>query len=322
MLNAFLFKTDRSERVDDWRSALDRLGRRDLLWIALRDASDQEESALREELALGAVQAHRLSESPERACVADDGSHLYVTLFAVAGEPDKPALVPIECIIGENWVVTAHRDEIEVLEEFLERAEGGGELGKLDAASFVASVSEWVIASYLRAFEAVEADLEELDARVISETPRRDVSGELSALVELRRRTGLLRRGLAPHREVFISMAHPELDQLSTENSAQRFAELERRVIHALDAARETKESTFGSFDLLVARIGQRTNDIMKVLTLGTAILLPATVLGGIMGMNFKVGLFEHAWLFWGVIGVMLLVAALVLATARVREWI
>jgi Mg2+ and Co2+ transporter CorA len=51
--------------------------------------------------------------------------------------------------------------------------------------------------------------------------------------------------------------------------------------------------------DLLEARIGQRTNDIMKVLTLGKVILLPATVLGGIMGMNFQVGIFDHASLFW-----------------------
>jgi len=40
------------------------------------------------------------------------------------------------------------------------------------------------------------------------------------------------------------------------------------------------------------------------------------------MGMNFKVGLFGQAWLFWAVIAVMLVVAALVLAIARVREWI
>jgi magnesium transporter len=320
MLNAFLFKADGSERVEDWRVALDRLGRKDLLWIALRDASEQEGSEVGEELELRA--AHLLSDPPERACVVDDGEHLYVTLFAAAGEPDAPDLVPVECVIGRNWVLTAHRDEVGVLEEFRERAEGGGQIGELDAASFVAAVSEWVIASYLRAFEAVESELEELDARVISETPRRDVSGDLSKLVDLRRRIGSLRRGLAPHREVVISMAHPELDELSTEDSARRFAQLEGRVTQALEAARETKESTFGSFDLLVARIGQRTNDIMKVLTLGTVILLPATVLAGIMGMNFKVGLFDQAWLFWAVIAVMVFVAALVLSIARSREWI
>ena len=207
-------------------------------------------------------------------------------------------------------------------EEFLERAEGGGQIGGLDAPSFVATVSGWVIASYLRAFEAVEWELEELDAKVISQTPRRDVSGDLSRLVELRRRIGLLRRALSPHREVVVSLAHPELDKLSTEDSARRFAELEQRVTQALDAARETKESTFGSFDLLVARIGQRTNDIMKLLTLVTVILLPATVIAGVMGMNFKVALFGHAWLFWASIATMLLIAVLVLAAARVREWI
>jgi Mg2+ and Co2+ transporter CorA len=58
------------------------------------------------------------------------------------------------------------------------------------------------------------------------------------------------------------------------------------------------------------------------VLTLGTVILLPATVLAGIMGMNFKVGLFGQTWIFWAVIASMLLVAAFVLAIARVREWI
>ena len=157
---------------------------------------------------------------------------------------------------------------------------------------------------------------------MISQTPSRDVSGELSRLVELRRRIGSLRRALAPHREVVSSLAHPELDALSTELSGQLFANLERRVTQALDAARDTKESTFGSFDLLVARIGQRTNEIMKVLTLGTVILLPATVLGGIMGMNFKVGLFEYTWLYWVVIAAMLVIAALVLAVARVRHWI
>ena len=40
------------------------------------------------------------------------------------------------------------------------------------------------------------------------------------------------------------------------------------------------------------------------------------------MGMNFQVGLFDLAWLFWVVIGAMLGIAALVLSVARARDWI
>jgi len=322
MLSAYLFDAQQSERVDDWEAACKEVDAQNLVWLALRDPSDEEIAEVRGALDLNDELAPRLREPPDRASVADDGHHVYVTLVAVAGEEDAPALVSLECVLGENWVVTSHPDEIAVLEEFLERAEGGGEIGVLDAPSFVAVVSEWVIVSYLRAFEAVEGALEELDAQVISQAPSRDVSAELDRLVELRLRVGSLRRALAPHREVVTSLRHPELDALSTEASGQRFAELETRVAQALDAARDTKDSIFGSFDLLVARIGQRTNDIMKILTLGTVILLPATVLAGVMGMNFKVGLFDYTWLFWAVIALMFVIAAFVLGAARAREWI
>ena len=322
MLRAYQFDEEQSERVEDWEAACKRLRGGQLLWLALRDPSDEDAAQLVDVLELDDKLVPLVLEPPERASVADDGQHLYVTLVAVAGKEDAPTLVSVQCVLGPNWVVTAHRDEIAVLEEFRERAEGGGQVGALDAPSFVAAITEWVVASYLRAFEAVESALEELDAQVISQTPSRDVSAELNRLVELRLRVGLLRRALAPHREVVGSLAHPELDTLSTETSAELFAELERRVAQAIDAAGDAKESTFGSFSLLAARIGQRTNYIMKVLTLGTVILLPASVLAGVMGMNFTVGLFEYAWLFWAVIAFMLVIAVLVLAAARVREWI
>jgi magnesium transporter len=322
VLKAFLFDAEQSERVEDWRAAAESLHSGQLLWLALRDPSDDEEAAVVEAFELDDEFRRRLRAPAQRASVADHGEHLHVTLITVRGKEDEPDLVAVDCVLGPNWVVTAHRHEITVFDEFLERAEGGGQVGVLDAPSFVAAIFEWVIASYFRAFEAVESELEELDAKVISETPSRDVSAELSRLVDLRRRIGTLRRALSPHREAVISLAHPELDTLSTEGSGELFADLERRVTQALVAARETKESTFGSFDLIVARIGQRTNDIMKVLTLGTVILLPATVLGGIMGMNFEVGIFAHAWLFWAVIGLMAGVAAVVLSVARVNHWI
>jgi len=321
MLTAFVFDAQQSEQVEDWAAALERLDHGQLLWIAMHEPTEEEVVALQEMLALGDRNAGRLREPPRSASVADEGERMHVTLYAVSGNGNAPALVPVECVLGPNWIVTSYRQRIEVLDEFFERAKGGGQIGALDAPSFVATIIDWIVASYLRALDAVESELEELDARVMTNTPRA-AADDLTRLVELRRTIGTLRRALSPHREVVVSLSHPELDALSSEKSAQRFADLERRVTQALDTAREAKESTFGSFDLLVTRIGQRTNDIMKVLTLVTVILLPATVLGGIMGMNFEVGLFDSAWIFWVVIAAMLGIAVVVLTVARNRAWI
>jgi magnesium transporter len=321
MLTAFLFDKRESRRVEDWRAALEQLADDHLLWLALREPTGQDVAALQETLELHDEEAQRLLEPPSRACVDDAGRRLHMTLYSAGDGRNKRVLVPVQCVLGPNWVVTAHHEELDVLEEFRERAEGGGRVGDLDAPTFVAALFEWVIASYFRAFEAVETQLDEFDTRVMVSTPR-NVSSELTRLVELRRSVGVLQRGLSPHREIVVALIHPELDLLSTDISAERFAALETRVTQALDAARDTRESIFGSFDLLVAQNGQRTNEIVKVLTLATVVLLPAALLAGIMGMNFKVGFFNQAWMFWAVIAAMFGIAVLVLSVARGRRWI
>jgi magnesium transporter len=321
MLWVFVFDERESRQGDDVRAALDQLGDNALLWIALRDPTEDEAAAVQEAFNLSTEQVERLRDPPSHASLVDAGEHLHVTLYVASSEGGEPVLRPVECVLGPNWVVTAHEAEIAVLEEFRERAEGGGQIGSLDSPSFVAAVVGWVVTSYFRAFEDVESELEQLDAKVMSEIPK-DVADELGRLVELRRSIGTLRRALAPHREVIAALAHPELDVLSTEESAQRFAALETSVTQAVEAAREAKESTRGSFDLLVARIGQRTNEVVKLLTLVTVILLPSSVLAGVMGMNFRVGLFDLTWMFWAVIGAMVGIAVLVLSVARNRHWI
>ena len=55
-----------------------------------------------------------------------------------------------------NWIVTAYRERADVLEEFFERVQGGGQVGALDAPSFVATILDWIVSSYLRALDDVE----------------------------------------------------------------------------------------------------------------------------------------------------------------------
>jgi Mg2+ and Co2+ transporter CorA len=94
------------------------------------------------------------------------------------------------------------------------------------------------------------------------------------------------------------------------------------RYESTLQEARDAREAIVGSFDVLIARGGHHTNQIMKVLTLASVIVLPGALLAGVMGMNFKVGLFNHTWLFWVVLAVIVAVAPLTLGVAKLRRWI
>ena len=201
-------------------------------------------------------------------------------------------------MLGPNWVVTAHEAEIEVLEEFRERAEGGGQVGSLDSPSFVAAVVEWVVTSYFRAFEAVESELEELDAKVMSDVPK-SVPDDLARLVELRRSIGTLRRALSPHREVIVALAHPELDLLSTETLGGAV----RRPGESRDSGSGCGPRSEGVDPRLFRPPGrpnrtanQRCHEGAHARHGDSPARDPAR---GVMGMNFRVGLFDLVWMFW-----------------------
>ncbi len=318
MPRALLFDEDAAHDVELDEAVAD-LGRSRLLWVAL-DRADTD-GVQRAAEAVGADErAVRLLVEGTGHPVVDDFERQVVVSVLVPGDADGE-LVEVSALVGVDWLLTVAPREAETVREFRQRVTGRGEVGELDAPSFLAALLEWAIEGYLRAFDAVEEDLDRVDVALMRAAD--DVLDEtLGSLVDLRRRTGRLRRALSAHRRVLVALAHPELDAVSSEESAERFTSLVDRLDHAIGAAEAARDSVLGSFELIIARSGQRTNEIMKVLTLASVLLLPSSVLAGVMGMNFKVGVFEHPQVFWVVIGVMLLFAAAALAAARLRRWI
>jgi magnesium transporter len=71
-----------------------------------------------------------------------------------------------------------------------------------------------------------------------------------------------------------------------------------------------------------MGRAAQDANDVMKVLTLLSAILLPSVVLAGVMGMNFPIPFFDDPNHFLWVVSAMVAFAVGMFAFARWRRWL
>ena len=325
MLTAYLFDKQRGARTDAWRDAAQTLSSTQLLWIDLCEPTDEEEREVAETFDLTAIEAEHLSADDCHPELAQLESHIRVTAIAVSDAVTDQARerVALECLVGGSWVVTVRNEPVAVIDDFRDRAEGSGELGLLDAPSFLASLLEWVVTSYMRAFDEIQATLEEFDVAALL-SPSGDTERQIGALVDARRRVGNLRRALAPHRDVFAALSHSEFDPLSTEESAGRFRHLSANLEAALGSARDAKDAVIGSFDVLIVRTEHRTNEIMKVLTLASILLLPGALIAGVMGMNvnFNASVFANSPLFWVVIIAIVMLAVATLAAARARRWI
>jgi magnesium transporter len=318
MARAILFEADQTNELEDLATPPRRLGRSKLLWLDVERGNKSDAARVAEALELDDDTREVLEVADDQPSFRDRGRYLHITTYAPR-EEDGGALHALECVIGENWVVTAHDRPIAVLDDFAARVSGSGDTGSLDGPGFLAALLEWVLGSYTAAFERIEQRLEKFDVEAMRGNGR---DQDIETLVKMRREVGTLRRALSAHRAALVALTHPELEALGGNDAGERFVSLFERFQATLQEARDAREAIVGSFDVLIARSGHETNEVMKILTLVTVILLPGSLVAGVMGMNFEVGLFKLSWLFWVVLVGILAVAPVTLVVARRRGWI
>jgi len=319
---ALVFERNEVDEVEDWAARLDKLGSKSLLWLDFDRRDDDQIQQAVESLGLPDVSAARLTDDDTRPFFSDFGEYLHVTAFAPARNDAMRGCVQIDCLVSETWVLTVHRSPVAAFEHVRDRMTStSGEVGRLDGIEFLADLLAWVLEAYLAEFEAIELSLEQFDERAMRGRME-DTEQELAKLVELRQQIGRLRRALVSHRGMFLALAQPELEAITSSDHSRRFATLRGQLEDVVQVARDSREAVFGSFDVLIARTNLRTNEIMKILTLGALLFLPGALIAGVLGMNFKVGLFETGGFFWIVCAGIVALAVATLAFARGRGWV
>ena len=123
---------------------------------------------------------------------------------------------------------------------------------------------------------------------------------------------------------VFASLAAADLAQVvGSPDSAAGFQPVALRFDGAVAAVESSRDLLLGSFDVYMTRTAQRTNDFMKVLALATVLLLPGSLVAGLLGMNVSVPLAnDDPRSFWIVVGALLIFIVALLVAARRRRWL
>jgi Mg2+ and Co2+ transporter CorA len=104
-------RPDQVERLDDLSDRPRRLSGSKLLWVDIDRASDETADRVAEAFGLDDGTRECLANSNERAIFNDHGRYIHVTTYA-ASEEDEGKLISLECVVGENWVVTAHDEPV------------------------------------------------------------------------------------------------------------------------------------------------------------------------------------------------------------------
>ena len=317
-----LFDADRTDReltLDEALAA--KVSARQLLWVDLAGEADREGlRTLAERFDLDVATARALAAPAARPQVELHGQHFHLR---VAAEPDptRPTDIDwLDVVSAPNVVITRHAGPLAFLDATNARIAADASIGELDSAEFVASMLDAIVTTYHTAIDGLEDELDDIDARALA---RPGTSELFAKLVGIRRRIGRLRRILAAHRELFAALGRPDFGRGVASADPDVFLAVAARFEGAIQSLESTREVVLGSFDILMTRTAQRTNDVMRVLTVATVMALPATITAGFLGMNVIVPVSNNdPAAFWLIVAIVVVFEMAVVAIAKWRHWI
>jgi magnesium transporter len=144
------------------------------------------------------------------------------------------------------------------------------------------SLVDAVIDNYFPVLEVYGEYLEKLEEQTVLSAQR----STLTAIHAARRELMELRRVLWPQREMLSQLLRCDSPLLSPEVKIF-FRDCYDHSVQIMDMVENYREIVSGLHDVYLSAIGNRTNEIMKVLTIISTIFIPLTFIAGIYGMNF-----------------------------------
>lgn len=242
--------------------------------------------------------------------------HLFLIVRGIDFNRAKLETLKLAAFLQPSRLITCHRAPMRSVNAVLQKLEETGR-GRSSMPHLLYRLCDEIVDHYFPVVEGIGGELEELEEEIFDD-PRQE---QLERLRELSRRLSTVRRVMLPHRQVFNHLASRRVDFID-DHQAIYFRDVYDNVFRLGDAADQQREQLAAAKDTYLSMVAQRTNEVMKVLTLFSATLLPLTFLAGLYGMNFEY-MPETRWpyAYFAVLGVMAGLAAGMLWWFRRRRW-
>ncbi len=225
----------------------------------------------------------------------------------------------ISIILGKNFVISfqedAHRD---VFNGLRDKINVNGSKVRINGADFLFySLIDLIVDHFYVVMEKLGEKIEALEEDIMRNPGKRS----LVRINILRKEMIVLKRNIAPVREIINGILRSE-NELIEERTEKYFKDVYDHIIQANDLAENYRDMMMSLQDLYLNTVNLKLNEVMKVMAIVTCLLAPATVIGGIFGMNFDIIPLLHIyWGFFISVGLMLFIPIGMVVIFKRRGW-
>lgn len=308
------------------------IDKNEVLWVDAQDPTDSEMKELKDYFSLDERNVQELTQEGVRSRIDEHEDRV----FCLLNFPNRERFVSegkmeiLATLVCSNWLLTLHKGYSDLTCAVYKKIGSHGYFSLSLAPStdimlyiFLDLVtSEYYPVSDL-VFEKIEA-LNQDALMLFRERSRQTNSGFGMQLIKVRERLVALRQSLSPLREIMGRITRGEFALVQGVN-LPRFGDLYDRTIQLIEVVDTHREDLTNIRDILVNVQTVNTNNIIRVLTIISAIFLPLTLIAGIYGTNFTLGSVpetSNPYGFYIMIGIMISIACFLALIFKLRKWI
>jgi magnesium transporter len=208
--------------------------------------------------------------------------YLFVILQGLQRVDGKLKAAELDVCLGRNFLITIRSERIKSVDDDCARVERKSPIFKRGADFLLYAITESLIDSYFPVLEEVETRVDDLEGKLLSDKS----DATLRELFGIYNELTVLRRTLAPHREILTRMSRGDLPFIKP-SSLIYFRDIYDHLLRMSDLVDSCREVTTMSLEAYATIVSNRLNEIMKTMTAFATLALPLIIVTGVFGMNF-----------------------------------
>lgn len=290
-------------------------------WINIDGLHKNEVEKLCRHFSIHPLLAEDILSIGQRAKADDMESHLFALMPMLSYNNDTGVVQAeqLSIVLGTKVLISFQPDpQQDPFNPIRERLKNEAAPIRKKAADYLAySLMDAVVDDYFAVLERLSDRLEKLEDEVVT----RPNSSILLKITLLRHEIMVVKRAITPVRELVTSFWHSDNALIDPVNR-KYFKDVYDHIVLAIEYTENYRDMALNVQDLYMNQVNTRMNEVMKILTVVTTLLAPATVIGGIFGMNFdKIPYAHHPHGFTIAVLLMSSISIVMLFFFRKKGW-
>jgi magnesium transporter len=255
-------------------------------WIDLEDQEPDTLEILKTRFDFHPLAIEDCANFDQRPKLEEYGEYLFIVNHALTCLDPKTGELEIHevhAFLGERYLVTVHEKNVDALDAVWDRVVREEALAHRGVDFIYYLVADRMVDANFPLLDRIADELETLESEVLS----RPDPEQLAVMFKLKRLLVTIRKTLSPQRDVFGLLAKRDSAQVSDKTSIY-FRDIYDHLVRLNETIDTSRDLLGNCFDAYLSSVSNRTNAIMKSLTVMSAVFLPLAFVVGFFGMNFE----------------------------------